>query len=69
MRNKAVDAACVAPYPPVNPEVCANVKTWDAANPVLCIGRDGTGRTIEGICGVDGRCYHRCGNKHISTSF
>ena len=41
-RNKAANAACVAPYQPVNPDECANAKTWDANKPVLCTGRDGT---------------------------
>lgn len=56
-RNKAAGASCMAPYPPTTPDVCKDV-TWDASNPVLCTGRDGTGRTLEGVCGVDGRCWH-----------
>jgi len=56
-RNAAVGADCVFPYPTIPGNGCSNI-TWDPLNPVPCSGKDATGTTYEGICGVDNRCYH-----------
>jgi len=45
----------VAAYTPIGD--CSNV-TWDPINPRLCKGSDRTGGVYDGVCGVDGMCYH-----------
>lgn len=47
----------MTPYPVMVGSDCSNV-TWNPLAPKLCNGYDATGAVLQGICGVDGLCYH-----------
>lgn len=60
VRNQATGrkgASCVTGYPVVAGLDCNNT-VWKPRDPRLCIGYDRSGGKYDGVCGIDGLCYH-----------